>query len=256
MSVLVEAQGSGVTLVTLNKPKTLNSMNLGDVGELSDALAALAGDETCRVVIITGAGRGFCSGHELDEMQVEFSVESALKIQETFAALTIQLRNMPQATIAAVNGPAAGGGLALALACDTRVCTVSARFNAAFVRLGISGCDVGVSYLLPKIVGPSLAFEMMLSGRLVPAEEALRSGLVLSVHPDGEVIDAAREIACSICANAPFAVRMTKEVMWANLDAPSLQAAVHLENRTQILCALSPDYKAVVDAFVARLGAK
>src|SRR3954452_17273089 len=119
---------------------------------------------------------------------------------------------MPQPVIAAVNGPAAGGGLALALAADTRVCSESARFNAAFVRLGISGCDMGVSYLLPRIVGPTVAFEMMLTGRLIDAPEAVRVGLVLDVVPDGSVVAAAIEIASRIVANAPLAVRMTKQV--------------------------------------------
>jgi enoyl-CoA hydratase len=154
--------------------------------------------------------------------------------------------------IAAVNGPAAGGGLALALAADTRVCSESARFNAAFVRLGISGCDVGVSYLLPRTVGPTVAFEMMLTGRLIDATEARRVGLVLDVVPDGTVVDAALEIAKRILANSPFAVRMTKQVMWTNLDAADLDAAIQLENRTQILCAHTKDHHEAVAAFVER----
>ena len=132
------------------------------------------------------------------------------------------------------------------------MCSESARFNAAFVRIGLSGCDVGVSYLLPKVVGPTLAFEMMLTGRLIDAAEAARAGLVLRVVPDGQVVDAALEIAEAILANSPFGVWMTKEVMWANLDAPSLQAALDLENRTQILSTFSPDAREAILAFVEK----
>jgi enoyl-CoA hydratase len=172
--------------------------------------------------------------------------------QHMYAALTLRVRSIPQPVIAAVNGPAAGGGLALALASDTRLCAASARFNAAFVRLGLSGCDVGVSYLLPRIVGPTLAFEMMLTGRLIDADEALRAGLVLRVVPDGEVVPAALEIAHQIQANSPFGVRMTKEVMWSNLDAPSLEAAIELEDRTQILCSFTKDQREAISAFIEK----
>ena len=132
------------------------------------------------------------------------------------------------------------------------MCSESARFNAAFVRIGLSGCDVGVSYLLPKVVGPTLAFEMMLTGRRIDAAEAARAGLVLRVVPDGQVVDAALEIAEAILANSPFGVWMTKEVMWANLDAPSLQSALDLENRTQILSTFSPDAREAIMAFVEK----
>ena len=256
--VLVERVRPEVALVTLNRPETLNSMSLGLVRELHAELDALAEDDSCRVVILTGAGRGFCSGHELAEMQDGTgtgdlgTVRAGMQVQQAFAALTARVNSMPQPVIAAVNGPAAGGGFALALAADTRVCSESARFNSAFVRIGLSGCDVGVSYLLPRIVSPTLAFEMMLTGRLIDAEEALRAGLVLRIVPDGQVVDAALEIAERICANTPFGVWMTKEVMWTNLDAPSLQAAIDLENRTQILCVQTEDMREAIGAFVEK----
>jgi enoyl-CoA hydratase len=256
MPIVVTPQGDGIAVLTMSKPKTLNSMDLDDVREMRETLDELARDDSCRVIVLTGAGRGFCSGHELSEMQEEFTVSSGWLMQEAFANLTRQLRSVPQATVAAINGPAAGGGLALALACDTRVCAESATFNAAFVRIGLSGCDVGVSYLLPRIVGPTLAFEMMLTGRLVAAQEALRSRLVLDVVPDGEVVNAALEIAGNICRNAPFAVRMTKQVMWDGLDAPDLDLAIHLENRTQLLCAFDPGFKKAIDRFAEALAQK
>src|SRR4051812_19559554 len=223
-TVLIDTLAEGVVLVTLNRPETLNAMSNELVDELHATLGELADDNTCRAVILTGAGRGFCSGHDLDAFDElapgTASVQDVLALQEHWASLVKRMASMPQPVIAAVNGPAAGGGLALALAADTRVCSESARFNAAFVRLGISGCDMGVSYLLPRIVGPTVAFEMMLTGRLIDAPEAVRVGLVLDVVPDGSVVAAATEIASRIVANAPLAVRMTKQVMWRSLAAP------------------------------------
>jgi enoyl-CoA hydratase len=261
-TIVLDRPTDGIVVITLNRPKTLNSMTLELVRELHETCDELARDDSCRVVILTGAGRGFCSGHELSDFGEDgngsgpLAPQTGLKVQEAFAGLTQRVNSLPQAVIAAVNGPAAGGGLALALAADTRVCSESARFNAAFIRLGISGCDVGVSYLLPKIVGPTVAFEMMLTGRLVDAAEALRTGLVLDVVPDGKVVDAALEVADRILANAPFAVRMTKQVMWANLDAPDLHTAIQLENRTQMLCVLTKDHLEAVAAFVERRPAR
>jgi enoyl-CoA hydratase len=262
-NLIIETAREGITLITLNRPERLNAESHGLVHELMAALDAIAADRAVRAVVITGAGRGFCAGHDLVEIpggdgdatggrSAGLSVQDMMAGQRLFADLTVRVRNLPQPVIAAVNGPAAGGGLALALAADTRVCSTSARFNAAFVRIGLSGCDVGVSYLLPRIVGPTLAFEMMLTGRLVDAEEALRTGLVLRVVPDGEVVDAALSIAEAVAANSPFGVEMTKQVMWANLDAPSLEAAIELENRTQILCIHTEDQREAIVAFVEK----
>jgi enoyl-CoA hydratase len=154
--------------------------------------------------------------------------------------------------IAAVNGAASGGGLALALASDVRVAAASARFNVAFVRIGLSGCDIGVSWLLPRLVGASRAFELLLTGRLIDAEEADRIGLVSRVVPDGSVVDAAVEIAGQIAANSPLGVWMTKEVMWSNLEVPSLQAGIDLENRTQILSSFTEDHREALAAFLEK----
>jgi enoyl-CoA hydratase len=173
-------------------------------------------------------------------------------VQEKIASLMPKIAELPQPVVAAVNGPAAGGGLAIALASDTRICTPSARFNAAFVRIGLSGCDVGVSWLLPRLVGPTLAFDMMLSGRLVDAEEALRTGLVLRVVPEGEVLEAGLAVARSYAANTPFGVRMTKQVMWANLSAPTLRMGIELENRTQILATTTEDHREAMTSFLQK----
>ncbi|MGH9197489.1 MAG: enoyl-CoA hydratase-related protein, partial [Acidimicrobiia bacterium] len=175
--------------------------------------------------------------------------QAGMKAQQHIATLVPQMRAMPQPIIAAVNGPAAGGGLALALASDVRVAAESARFNVAFVRIGLSGCDIGVSWLLPRLVGAARAFEMMLTGRIIDAREAERIGLVLKVVPDGGVVEAAMETARLVRTNSPFGVWMTKEVMWSNLEASSLQAAMDLENRTQILTTMTEDTREAMIAW-------
>jgi enoyl-CoA hydratase len=154
--------------------------------------------------------------------------------------------------VAAVNGAAAGGGLALALAADVRVCSTAARFNVAFVKIGLSGCDIGVSYLLPRIVGLGVASELMLTGRVVEAEEAARIGLANRVVEPGELLDSANELADGIVANSPFGVWMTKQVLGRNVDAGSLGAAIDLENRTQVLATRTTDMKEALAAFVEK----
>jgi len=213
----------GITLLTLDRPERLNAMSRELVHDLHEALEAVEEDRECRVAILTGAGRGFCAGLDLKETgdiaaEVGGGPPAAMRAQQHIASLVTQLRGLSKPVIAAVNGPATGGGLALALACDVRVASDSARFNVAFIRVGLSGCDIGVSYLLPRLVGASRAFELMLTGRMVESAEADRIGLVSRVVPDGQVIDTALETAELIRANSPFGVWMTKEVMWSNLE--------------------------------------
>ena len=179
-------------------------------------------------------------------------VEAGFATQTDIASLVPRLRSLPQPVVAAVNGPAAGGGLALSLACDVRIAGASARFNVAFVRLGISGCDIGVSWLLPRLVGASRAWELMLTGRIIDADEADRIGLVLRVVPDGDLIEQALGTARLIVANSPWGVRMTKEVMWSQLEVGSLQAGIDLENRTQVLSSHTGDMREAVAAFMEK----
>jgi enoyl-CoA hydratase len=162
------------------------------------------------------------------------------------------MRALRQPVIAAVNGPAAGGGLALALASDVRLAAPAARFGVAFVRIGLSGCDIGVSWLLPRLIGASRAFELMLTGRVVDAAEADRLGLVSRVVEDRPVVDAALDVADEILANSPTGVWMTKEVMWSQLEVGSLQAGIDLENRTQIMTSMTEDLREAVTAFVEK----
>ena len=257
-TVRTERPEKGIALVTLDRPERLNAMSHELVADLHETFAALAADHTCRVVVLTGEGRGFCAGLDLKGTGEAPGTaglgrtQAGMRSQQHIATLVTEMRRLPQPIIAAVNGPAAGGGLALALASDVRVASTSARFNVAFVKIGLSGCDVGVSWLLPRLVGAARAFELMLTGRLIDAEEAQRIGLVLDVVPEGEVVEAAMATARLIRANSPFGVWMTKEVMWSNLEAPSLQAAIDLENRTQILTTMSEDTREAMAAWVER----
>jgi enoyl-CoA hydratase len=257
-AVVIDEPAEGVTRITLNRPERLNAMNATLVSELHDALGSIAADPSCRVVILTGSGRGFCAGIDLSGYGRAPSAEGRGRVEDGFATqthiagLVPRLRALPQPVIAAVNGAAAGGGLALALASDVRIAGASARFNVAFVQLGISGCDIGVSWLLPRLVGASRAWELMLTGRIIDADEADRIGLVLRVVPDAELMPAALETAASIAANSPWGIRMTKEVMWSQLEVGSLQAGIDLENRTQVLSSMTGDMQEAVAAFLEK----
>ena len=176
-----EVVDDGVTLLTLDRPERLNAMSHELVADLHTALDAVAADRDCRVVVITGAGRGFCAGLDLKGTGTApggddgAGRQAGMIGQQHIARLIPHLRSLRQPVIAAVNGPAAGGGLALALGCDIRIAAASARFNVAFVRIGLSGCDIGVSWLLPRLIGASRAFELMLTGRIIDARRGRRS---------------------------------------------------------------------------------
>jgi enoyl-CoA hydratase len=247
-----EELADGIALLRLNRPERLNALNPPMVDELYAAIAALGDDPSVRVVVLTGAGRGFCSGLDIkaeDALGFDNDLVTMYGRQEALAGLVLALRNMPQPVIAAVNGPAAGGGLALALAADVRICAPSATLSVAFVRIGISGCDLGVSHMLPRIVGLGIASEMMLTGRLVDATEALNTGLANRVVDAEELLPAATELAAEIARNSPFGIRMTKQVLHRNVDAQSIESAIELENRTQILATRSDDAREALSAF-------
>ena len=238
---------AGITQVNMNRPPKLNAMTSGMVQELHAALTAIAEDRETRVVVLTGEGRGFCAGLDLGGyglapgFQWEGRVERGFAVQKHIAALIPRLRSLPQPVIAAVNGPAAGGGFALVLGSDVRIAASSARFNAAFIRIGLSACDIGTSWLLPRLVGAARAQELMLTGRIFDADEAARIGLVTEVVPDNALLEAAYAKAEEIMLNSPIGVALTKEGMWSALEIPGLQAAIDLENRQQIMASFSED---------------
>lgn len=248
----------GVTVITLNRPDRLNAMDHELVQDLHDAFDDLRADRSTRVVVLTGAGRGFCAGLDLKDAGRAPGTEGLGRVpagmvsQQHIATLVPKMRSLRQPVIAAVNGAAAGGGLALALASDVRLASPDAKFNVAFVRIGLSGCDIGVSWLLPRLIGASRAFELLLTGRIVDAAEADRLGLVSRVVADRPVLDAALDVAGEILANSPTGVWMTKEVMWSQLEVGSLQAGIDLENRTQIMTSMTEDMAEALQAFTEK----
>ena len=246
----------GVTQITLNRPERLNALTYDLVNDLHGALDDIAADPACRVVVLTGAGRGFCAGLDLTGFgtipgtEGQGRPQQGMAVQQFIARLVPHLRSLRQPVITAVNGPAAGGGLAIALASDIRICSTTAKFGTAFIRLGLSGCDIGVSWLLPRLIGASRAWELMLTGRVFDSAEADKLGLVSRVVEPDELLDQAYETAGQIVANSPMGVWMTKEVMWSNLEVTSLQAGIDLENRTQILTSATEDCRHAMEGFL------
>ncbi|HET9733343.1 MAG TPA: enoyl-CoA hydratase/isomerase family protein [Acidimicrobiales bacterium] len=255
--VQVEALEGGVTVVTLNRPERLNALNPTLVGALHRVFAALDADPEVRAVVLTGAGRGFCAGADLKEIGrpsganpvQEGATPALFEVQEHIASLHERIHRLRKPVIAAVNGAAVGGGFTLALACDLRLASEAARFGAVFITLGLSNCDMGSSYFLPRLVGAARSAELLLTGRVFPAAEARGMGLVTDVTGPEELLDRAVALGRAIAQNSPLGVWMTKETMWQTIDAPSLRAALDIENRTQVMCAATVGTEGMADAF-------
>ena len=243
-----------IAVVTLNRPEKLNALSHELVESLHATIGEIAANDDCRVVVLTGAGRGFCSGLDLTDPMPSAAgslkfPQSGMRWQERIADLTARINRLRQTVIAAVNGPAYGGGFGIALACDIRLASGSARFCTQFIKLGLGGCDIGVSYTLPRIVGAGPAFDMILSARVVDAEEALRVGLVTRLSNGSSLVDDALEVAETLCSYGKFGLESTKQVLWANLEASSLEAALHVENRSQMLASTSGEMRVASEAF-------
>jgi len=246
-----------LTLLTLNRPSSLNALSRQMVDELRDFFWNLVDDTQTRVVIVRGAGRAFCAGLDLKEAATTTSapggsIPGGLRGQRHIAEIVMLMRRAPQPIIAAVKGAASGGGFAIALASDVRIAGESARMNAAFIRLGLSACDIGVSYFLPRLVGGSVASELLLTGDFIDAARAERTGLVSSVVPDEQLDAAAREMAERMLRNSPLGLRLTKEALKINLDAPGLEAAIAIEDRNQILASGTRDFREGITAFLQK----
>ncbi len=245
-----------LTWLTLNRPDSLNALSRKMVDELRDFFWTLADDRETRLVVVRGAGRSFCAGLDLKEASAGgvagSSTPDFLRSQRHISELVMLMRRAPQPIIAAVHGAAAGGGFAIALAADVRVAGASARMNAAFIRLGLSACDVGVSYFLPRIVGASIASELLLTGDFIDAARAERSGLVSRVVPDDQLEACARTLAESMLRNAPLALRLTKECLKHSIDACSLEQAVAMEDRNQVIAGSTRDFREGITAFLQK----
>lgn len=258
--VELERLDEGVSCITLNRPERLNALNFELVGELHTALDRVALDDACKVVVLTGAGRAFCSGLDLKDWGPlpavgEHPHRTAGSTGQSFiSSLTAHLRATPQIVVASVNGVAYGGGLALSLACDLRIAARSATFCAAFIRTGLSGTDMGVSYFLPRLVGASHAFDLMVTGRAVGAEEAHAMGMVSRLVDDAALAERTLETARGVAGYTSVGLRMTKEAMWANLDAPDLATCLALENRNQDLAGQSDEVQRFMRRYRDQVG--
>lgn len=256
--LVISRPRDGICQITLNRPSRLNALTASLVENLHNALDEIATDNTVRVIVLTGAGRGFCAGLDLSGygetpgMQFSGKVERGFATQKHIANLIPHMRRTPQPIIAAVNGAAAGGGLALVMGSDIRIAAQSAKFNAAFIRIGLSACDIGTSWLLPRLVGAGRAHELMLTGRIFLADEAERIGLVLETVPDEALMERAFTKAEEIMLNSPIGVALTKEGMWTSLEIPGMQAAIDLENRQQIMATMSENAQEGMYAFVEK----
>lgn len=262
----VESLDNGsIVVLAIDRPRRGNALDSQALAELHRILDAINGDPAIRAVVLTGSGTVFCAGADIKATPDDFTDHEAtpyaslharaasttavtMAAQELMASAFEKIHRLRQPVIAAVNGAAVGGGFALALACDIRYAAPNATFGAVFIRHGVSACDMGTSYHLPRLVGASRAAELMLTGRVFDATEAARIGLVVDlVEPEALVqraIDKGREIA----SHSALAVWMTKETMWQTVDAPSLRHALDTENRTQVMCTATGD---LADSFAA-----
>jgi len=257
-TLIVEKQGS-VDWVTMNRPDALNAMNPALVDELQDYFGRLYTDHSVRVVVLRGAGRAFCAGLDLKERSnrpetdaAAGSPQAGLVSQRRISEIVMRMRRCPQPIVSLVHGPACGGGFALALASDIRIAGASARMNAAFIRIGLSACDIGVSYFLPRLVGVSVASELMMTGRFIDAARAERVGLVSEVVPDEKLAEAAAPYIEEMLTTSPLGLRLTKECLNMSVDAGGLEAAVAMEDRNQILCAQTNDFREGIAAFLGK----
>lgn len=256
MSLLrIERPHPHVAMVVLDRPDVLNALSIDLAIELDAALAAASADNTVRVVVLTGEGRAFCSGLDLKDYGVVPNIDGlqvgqiAQRSMRAYSRLVTTIRGMHQPVVAAVNGPAYGGGMCLAMACDLRFAATTATFNATGIVNGLTSTEMAAAWLLPRQVGATVANDLLLTGRVVDAAEALRIGLVSRVVDDvrAEALDTADRMA----AFSPYGLAMTKDVIWANLEIGSLAAAVELEDRNQLMLGFTENLSEAIRAFAA-----
>jgi enoyl-CoA hydratase len=253
--VLVDSPVPHVTTVTLNRPERLNAMSIELVLELAEVLEAVRADNTCRVMVLTGAGRAFSSGLDLKDHGVVPGIDGlqmgqiAQRAMHVYSRLTPLMRSMHQPVIAAVNGDAYGGGMCLTLAAELRFAAEGSRFNATGIVNGLTSTEMGASWLLPRLVGAAHSNDLLLTGRVVDAAEALRMGLVSRVLPDGAVVDAALEVAERMARYSAYGLAMTKSTIWANLEVASLAASQELEDRNQLMLGFTENLPEAMRAF-------
>lgn len=250
----VETRGP-IEILTLDRPDALNALSLGLVGELDDYVSGLPARRDVRVVILRGNGRAFCAGLDIKENRDpgdETRFQRTWRTQTGLADVYRKMRRAPQPFIALGHGSACGGGFSLLLASDVRIAAPDLRMNAAYIKIGLGGADMGSSYFLPRLVGASLATELLLTGRFIHADRALALGLVSDIVEHDGLLDAGLAMAGEMVANAPYGLALTKQALNVNIDAPSFDAAVALEDRQQVMLAHTNDHVEAMTAFVEK----
>jgi enoyl-CoA hydratase/carnithine racemase len=250
--LIVEAR-AGVEIVTLNRADALNAVSPAMAKALVDYFRDLTPRTDVRVVVLRGAGRAFCAGADLssDAFATEGSgrARRQLAMQHLYSGIIRAMRNCPQPIIGLIHGPACGAGFSIALACDVRIAATDARLNAAYFRMGLGGCDMGSGYLLPRLIGVSIASELLMTGNFIGAKRALQTGLVSAVVAQEDLLDAGLTMAGQMLRGSPMGLRMTKETLNQTIDAPSLEAALTLEDRQQVMLIATDDHAEAVRAF-------
>jgi enoyl-CoA hydratase len=242
-------------VLTLDRPERLNAMSIELVIELDEKLHEVAADNDTYVVILTGAGRAFCSGLDLKDYGIIPNIDGltvgriAQRSMRYYSRLMMTMRRMPQPVIAAVNGPSYGGGMCLALGAEMRVASESATFNATGIVNGLTSTELGASWLLPRLVGAAHSHDLLLTGRRVEADEAYRMGLVSRVFPDADLMTETLAIAEAMCKFSPYGLAMTKDILWVNLENPSFEAAIEIEDRNQLMLGFTENLPEAIRAF-------
>jgi len=247
-------EDAGVATITLDRPDRLNALTFDVYAELRDLFAALAHRDQVKVIIITGEGRGFCSGGDVEAIIGELlkqDMTQLLAFTRMTGGLIRNIRAVPKPVIAAINGIAAGAGAVIALASDFRIAVPSARLAFLFTRVGLAGADMGAAYLLPRVVGLARATELLMLGDTVPADRALAIGLLNKIsEPEGLMSDA-RELATRLAAGPTFALGMTKTLLNQELDLDFV-SAIEAEAQGQAICMQTPSFREAFEAFMAR----
>ena len=244
---------SGIARVTMNRPERFNALGTDMSLALRDYFEGLERRTEVRVVILKGAGKHFCAGLDLKEQQAAGlrDVDDAMRLQHEIRGIMLAMRRCPQPIIGIVQGAASGGGFAIALASDIRLGTPETRMNSAAIRLGLTGGDMGISYFLPRMIGSSAAAEFLLTGRFIDAAPAQALGLLSRVGSLDEMTREADTLAGEMLHVPPLALRLTKEGLTHALDAPNLESVMAMEDRQQVLCTQSDDFRRGIDSFLA-----
>jgi len=257
-SFLFETSVSGVATITLNRPERLNALTFEVYRELTDTFAALRTEADVRTVVITGAGRAFCSGGDVHDIIGELfkrDMEGLLEFTRMTCELVANIRALHKPVIASLNGTTAGAGACIALASDIRIAAEEAKIAFLFVKVGLSGADMGAAYLLPRVVGLAKATELLYTGDFISAQEAERIGLYNRVVPGNQLAATTQEFAERLAQGPAFALAKTKELLDREAHM-NLETALECEAQAQAICMQHPDYREAYEAFVRKRTAK